>query len=54
MGKKRIAKIITAGILSAGMLFPTGTAVRAETLGSEWNVAFTADNEMESDYTASD
>lgn len=54
MGKKRIAKIITACILSAGMLFPTGTAVRAETLGSEWNVAFTADNEMESDYTASD
>lgn len=54
MGRKRIGKIITACILSAGMLFSTGTAVRAETLGSEWNVTFTAGNEMDSDYTVSD
>lgn len=54
MGKKRIAKNITACILFAGMLFSTGTAARAETLGSEWNVTFTAGSGMDSDYTASD
>lgn len=54
MGKKKVGKKITACILSAGMLFSMRTAAEAETLGSEWNVSFTAANEMDSDYTASD
>lgn len=54
MGKMRMGKRIAAAALSLGMALCLGTASRAETLGAEWNVSFTADNKMESDYTASD
>lgn len=41
-------------VLFLGSLFSQGMTVCAETLGSEWNVAFTADNKMDTDYTAAD
>ena len=40
--------------LSLGSIFSQGMTARAETLSSEWNVAFTADNKMDTDYTAAD
>lgn len=54
MRKKIMGKKTAAFVLALGMLFSVSTASHAETLDSEWNVSFTAQDKMESDYTASD
>lgn len=46
--------LFTGMALSLGSIFSQGMTARAETLSSEWNVAFTADNKMDTDYTAAD
>ena len=52
--KKILGKKTAVFALVLGMLFSESMATHAETLDSEWNVFFTAEDRMESDYTTSD
>lgn len=54
MRKKIMGKKTAALALVLGLFFSGSTASHAETLTSEWNVSFTAEDKMDSDYTTSD